>query len=60
MSDISYEYIYILAFIATFFVTCVVSSVYCGDPLYTKIKNCCCCRSNKVEEKYSNLIIQEV
>jgi hypothetical protein len=46
MTDISYEFIYLIAFVAALVVICVVSSVMCGDPIYNKLKSCC---KNKID-----------
>ena len=54
MSDISHEFIYIIYFVATLFIICVISSVFCGDPIYNKLKSCC--KSNKVEHEESKVV----
>jgi hypothetical protein len=58
MSDISHEFIYIIYFVATLFIICVISSVFCGDPIYNKLKSCC--KSNKVEHKHEESKVVEV
>ena len=40
MTDISYEFIYIISFVSALFVICVVSGVFCGDSIYNKLKSC--------------------
>ena len=59
MSNITYEQIYIISFISSLFIVCVASGFLFGDPIYSKIKNCC--RSNKVENKYiGQPVVEEV
>jgi hypothetical protein len=58
MTDISYEFIYIISFVSVLFVICVVSRVMCGDPIYNKLKSCY--KRNKVEHKYEESKIDEI
>ena len=58
MIELKYEYIYIIVFFCSFFIICLASGFIFGDPIYNKIKNCC--KSNKVEDKYTTLIVQEL
>ena len=59
MSDINYDMIYIIVFLATLIVICFISYYFCGDRICSKLKDCCYnyfCKNDKQSEN----VVQEV